>query len=517
MWQKFKLDFDMQQADNQKLAKNTVFLYIRMIVVMFVTFFTTRILLSTLGVEDFGIYNVVCGFVTMFSFLNTSMANGVQRFYSFAIGKNDTKSISKIFTLAVIIQLIIAVIIIVIVETVGIWYLYNKMNISANRVFAAFWVLQNALLSLFFVILTVPYNGAVMAYEKMNFYAIVSIIDAILKMVVVFILPYCSIDKLIFYGLMISVISILDFLFNFIYCKRNFLEIKFVRDVDRDLLPSMISFSGWNVFGSLAHMGKIQGVNLVLNAFWGTVINTAFGISAQISNAVSSLTAGFVTALRPQMIKSFAAGDIGYTMRLLYSASKLTFFLILIIAVPIFEEISSILDFWLGVGKYPNMTIVFCKLTILTVLFDSLATPLSIIVHASGKMRTFQIVCSFVVISVVPLSYVVAKIWNDTAIVISVGLFTTILAQIVRLFLVKKIVEFSIKSYSVKVFVPTIIVFLISCIVALLVNRLSLDNLDFWGVLMKIGLNIIVCFVVIYMIGLSKTEKNLIKSFIKKY
>ncbi|MFU2363277.1 MAG: hypothetical protein ACM67R_05645, partial [Clostridiales bacterium] len=241
------------------------------------------------------------------------------------------------------------------------------------------------------------------------------------------------------------------------------------------------------------------------------------GISAQISNAVSSLTAGFVTALRPQMIKSFAAGDIGYTMRLLYSASKLTFFLILIIAVPIFEEISSILDFWLGVGKYPNMTIVFCKLTILTVLFDSLATPLSIIVHASGKMRTFQIVCSFVVISVVPLSYVVAKIWNDTAIVISVGLFTTILAQIVRLFLVKKIVEFSIKSYSVKVFVPTIIVFLISCIVALLVNRLSLDNLDFWGVLMKIGLNIIVCFVVIYMIGLSKTEKNLIKSFIKKY
>ena len=247
-------------------------------------------------------------------------------------------------------------------------------------------------------------------------------------------------------------------------------------------------------------MGKIQGVNLVLNAFWGTVINTAFGISAQISNAVSSLTAGFVTALRPQMIKSFAAGDIGYTMRLLYSASKLTFFLILIIAVPIFEEISSILDFWLGVGKYPNMTIVFCKLTILTVLFDSLATPLSIIVHASGKMRTFQIVCSFVVISVVPLSYVVAKIWNDTAIVISVGLFTTILAQIVRLFLVKKIVEFSIKSYSVKVFVPTIIVFLISCIVALLVNRLSLDNLDFWGVLMKIGLNIIVCFVVIYKI-----------------
>lgn len=279
----------------------------------------------------------------------------------------------------------------------------------------------------------------------------------------------------------------------------------------------MISFSGWNVFGSLAHMGKIQGVNLVLNAFWGTVINTAFGISAQISNAVSSLTAGFVTALRPQMIKSFAAGDIDYTMRLLYSASKLTFFLILIIAVPIFEEISSILDFWLGVGKYPNMTIVFCKLTILTVLFDSLATPLSIIVHASGKMRTFQIVCSFVVVSVVPLSYIVAKIWNDSAVVISIGLFTTILAQIVRLFLVKKIVEFSIKSYSVKVFVPTIIVFLISCIVALLVNRLSIDNLDFWGVLMKIGLNIIVCFVVIYMIGLSKTEKNLIKSFIKKY
>lgn len=507
----------MQQTNNQKLAKNTVFLYIRMIVVMLITFFTTRILLSTLGIEDFGIYNVVCGFVTMFSFLNTSMANGVQRFYSFAIGKNDPKSISKIFTLAAIIQLIIAIIIIVIVETVGIWYLYNKMNISANRVFAAFWVFQNALLSLFFVILTVPYNGAVMAYEKMNFYAIVSIIDAILKLVVVFILPYCGIDKLVCYGLLISVISILDFLFNFFYCKRHFPQIKFVRHIDRDLLPSMISFSGWNIFGSLAHMGKIQGVNLVLNAFWGTVVNTAFGISAQISNAVSSLTAGFVTALRPQMIKSFAAGDLDYTMKLLYSASKLTFFLVLIIAVPIFEEISSILDFWLGVGKYPEMTIVFCKLTILTVLFDSFATPLSIIVHASGKMRTFQIVCSLVIISVVPLSYIVAKLWNDAAIVISIGLFTTILAQLVRLLLIKNIIKFSILSYCVKVFIPTTIVFLLSCIAALLVNRISIENLEFWGVLMKIGLNVIVCFIVIYIIGLSKTEKNLVKSFIKKH
>lgn len=507
----------MQQTNNQKLAKNTVFLYIRMIVVMLITFFTTRILLSTLGIEDFGIYNVVCGFVTMFSFLNTSMANGVQRFYSFAIGKNDPKSISKIFTLAAIIQLIIAIIIIVIVETVGIWYLYNKMNISANRVFAAFWVFQNALLSLFFVILTVPYNGAVMAYEKMNFYAIVSIIDAILKLVVVFILPYCGIDKLICYGLLISVISILDFLFNFFYCKRHFPQIKFVRHIDRDLLPSMISFSGWNIFGSLAHMGKIQGVNLVLNAFWGTVVNTAFGISAQISNAVSSLTAGFVTALRPQMIKSFAAGDLDYTMKLLYSASKLTFFLVLIIAVPIFEEISSILDFWLGVGKYPEMTIVFCKLTILTVLFDSFATPLSIVVHASGKMRTFQIVCSLVIISVVPLSYIVAKLWNDAAIVISIGLFTTILAQLVRLLLIKNIIKFSILSYCVKVFIPTTIVFLLSCIVALLVNRISIENLEFWGVLMKIGLNVIVCFIVIYIIGLSKTEKNIVKSFIKKH
>lgn len=507
----------MQQTNNQKLAKNTVFLYIRMIVVMLITFFTTRILLSTLGIEDFGIYNVVCGFVTMFSFLNTSMANGVQRFYSFAIGKNDPKSISKIFTLAAIIQLIIAIIIIVIVETVGIWYLYNKMNISANRVFAAFWVFQNALLSLFFIILTVPYNGAVMAYEKMNFYAIVSIIDAILKLVVVFILPYCGIDKLICYGLLISVISILDFLFNFFYCKRHFPQIKFVKHIDRGLLPSMISFSGWNIFGSLAHMGKIQGVNLVLNAFWGTVVNTAFGISAQISNAVSSLTAGFVTALRPQMIKSFAAGDLDYTMKLLYSASKLTFFLVLIIAVPIFEEISSILDFWLGVGKYPEMTIVFCKLTILTVLFDSFATPLSIIVHASGKMRTFQIVCSLVIISVVPLSYIVAKLWNDAVIVISIGLFTTILAQLVRLLLIKNIIKFSILSYCVKVFIPTTIVFLLSCIAALLVNRISIENLEFWGVLMKIGLNVIVCFIVIYIIGLSKTEKNLVKSFIKKH
>ncbi len=501
-------------VNNKRLAKNTIYLYLRMIIVMLLTFYSTRVLLTVLGVEDFGIYNVVCGFVTMFNFLNTSMANGTQRFYNYEIGKNGEKNIGSVFTHAIIIQIVIAVIILILAESVGLWYLYKIMIIPTNRLDAAFWIYQFSLLSLLFVVFSVPFSAAVMAYEKMDFFAITTIIDAILKLLIVLCLPYIQYDQLILYGILMSFINILNFIFYYSYCRFNFSTIRFNKSINKNLLISMLSFSGWNVFGSLAHISKIQGVNLVFNAFWGTVVNTSYGIATQISNAVSSLTVGFVTALRPQMIKSYASGDINYTMKLLYSASKLTFFLVLIIAIPVIGEIKYVLDMWLGEGKYPFMTPIFCQLTILTILFDSFATPLSIIVHASGKMRNFQVLCSFVILLVIPFAYLGAKFGFSTNVILIVCLLVTILTQIVRLILIKQIMDFSITSYCKYVFLPTIFVFVLSSIGTLFVNYLPITGFSVTVVKM------VICFIfvllLIYTIGLNNSEKQIVKSFFSR-
>lgn len=502
------------QLSNRRVARNTIFLYVRMVVVMLISFYSTRVLLSHLGVLDYGVYNVVCGFVGMFSFLNTSMANGVQRFYNVEIGKNGSENIPKIFSHAFAIQMAIAFIILLFAESFGLWYLHNEIVVPDGRLDAAFWVFQFSLFSLLIVILTVPFSAAVMAYEYMDFFAFVSIIDAVLKLVIVLLLPYLYGDSLVLYGFLYSLISVVNLLLNSLYCKIKIPSIRYFKVGDRRLLGSLLSFSGWNILGSLAHMGKVQGVNLVLNSFWGTIVNTAFGISSQITAAVSSLLSGFLTAVRPQMIKSYSSGDLDRTMKMLYTSSKLTFYLVMILSVPLLGELKTILDFWLGPGKYPELTVPFAQLTILTILADSFATPISIIVHASGKMRDFQIICSTIVISVVPLSYIVAKMGYPSTGVVLMGVFVTIITQLARLVLIKNIISFSIKLYMKKVFIPTFSVFFLSIISAYTIGTLLFQEETI--VFLRMFFSFIVSIFFIYFFGLSQSEKILARSILKK-
>lgn len=499
--------------NNKRIARNTIFLYLRMVVVMLITLYTTRALLSVLGINDYGIYNVVCGLVSMFGFLNTSMANGIQRFYNYELGRGGRNGISSIYTHAVAIQVILSIIIILIVETVGIWYLNNKIVISANRMVAAQWIFHFSMVNLFFVVITVPYSAAVMAYEKMNFYAIVSILDAVLKLLIVYLLPFIPIDKLIAYGALMTSISIMDFLLNFCYCKVNFKELNFSMELKKNVLTSMLSFSGWNVFGTFAHMFKNQGLNLVLNSFWGTTINAANGVAGQVNAAVNSLTVNFLTAVRPQMIKSYASGDMDYLMKMLYSTSKLTFYLVMILALPLIFEIEPILDIWLGVGRYPENTISFCRLTILITLFDSFATPISTIVHASGKMKKFQIVCSSVILLIVPLAYLSSKMGGSAEMTLIVGLIVTIMAQFVRLHLVGQIIPFSTKIYCKNVFIPTMIVFIAVTSISAIVFKYTPNGII--GTIIVIISTIITSILTILLFGTNQAEKRVITSFIK--
>ena len=482
---------------------------------MAITLYTTRALLAALGVEDYGVYNVVCGFVSMFSFLNTSMANGTQRFYNYEIGKNGEVGVSKIFSHAVVIQLVMALVILFFVETFGLWYLYNKMVIPDGRFGAAMWIFQFSMVQLFLVMVTVPYSAAVMAYEKMDFYALVSIIDAILKLVIVLMLPYAPFDTLIYYGALMTIISLLNYILNWVYAKRRFKNIIFSANWDRGLLCSMLSFSGWNIFGSVSHMMQSQGVNLILNAFWGTIVNAANGVATQVHSAVNSLTAGFVTAVRPQMIKSYASGNIEYLKKMYYSVSKLTFFLVMILAVPLICEIDAVLDVWLGNGKYPEMTAMFCQLTILMTLCNSYATPTSIIIHATGKMKKFQIVVSTVTLMIVPIAYFAAKMGCQAPFIIFLSAMITIAAQITRLIMVKEQVDFPVLDYCKKVFLPTWSVLIVALIVAFVLHSTTPQHFV-WSIV-RMGVSVLLSGLCIYHIGINKSEKDLVMSFVKKH
>lgn len=501
-------------STNKRVAKNTLFLYMRMIIVMGITLYTTRALLAALGVEDYGVYNVVCGFVSMFAFLNTSMANGTQRFYNYEIGKNGENGVSKIFSHAVVIQIVMALAILLVVETFGLWYLYNKMVIPEGRFGAALWIFQFSMVQLFLVMVTVPYSAAVMAYEKMDFYALVSIIDAMLKLVIVLMLPYAPFDTLVYYGALMTLISILNYVLNWSYSKRKFKNVIFCAKWDKALFYSMLSFSGWNIFGSVSHMMQSQGVNLILNAFWGTVVNAANGVATQVNSAVNSLTAGFVTAVRPQMIKSYASGNIEYLKKMYYSVSKLTFFLVMILAVPLVGEIDIILDVWLGNGKYPEMTALFCQLTIFMTLCNSYATPTSIIIHATGKMKKFQIVVSTVTLMIVPIAYIAAKMGCEAPLIIFLSALITIAAQVTRLILIKEQVDFPVWEYFKRVFAPTWSVLAISLIVIIILHSTTPNHI-IWSIV-RMGVSLLISCVTIYVIGISKSEKHLVLSFVKK-
>ena len=486
-----------------------------MVVVMLISLYTTRVLLTSLGVDDYGLYNVIGGFVSMFGFLNTSMANGTQRFYNFEIGRSGDQRIPFIYTHALVIQFILALIIILLTESIGLWYVNKKMVIPNGREVAANWLFQLSILSLFFVVNRVPYSAAIMAYEKMHFYAIVSILDAVLKLVIVIILPHLPNDHIIWYGGLIALISVLNFLIDFIYCKVKLPSIRINKRLEKKVFVSMLSFSGWNVFGSFAHMFKGQGVNLVFNYFWGTVINAANGVAGQVSAAVDSLTAGFLTAVRPQMIKSYAAGDSDYTIRMAFSVSKLTYFLVMILALPLLLEIATVLDLWLGHGHYPEETIIICQLTIIMCLCNSFATPISIVVHASGKMKKFQIITSLFVLSVVPFAFFSSYFGGSVEIVLIISILVVIATQIVRLFLVREIVYFSIKKYLKIVILPTILVFLLSAVATICIHTLL--PLGLWYSILTMVMSVVISAAFIFLLGLDKAEKHLALSFISRF
>lgn len=500
------------EASNHKIARNTIFLYLRLVVVMLVNLYTTRVVLEVLGISDYGIYNVVCGFVSLFGVLNTSLSNGVQRFYNYELGKGGEDSVVKVFNTSITIQVALSIILFIALETIGTWYLNTKMDIPLDRVEAANYIFQFSILSMMFVVLQVPYNAAIIAYERMDFYAIVSILDVSIKLIVVILLPYLSGDKLIIYGLLLSLVGLLNFILYYGYCKRNFVHLKFRRIFDWGLFKTMFTFSGWNLFGTFAYMMKGQGINVLLNAFFGTVVNAANGIATQVSNAIQSLALNLTLAFKPQLTQSYAQGEYTRTESLMFSLSKISYLLVCIISIPIIVDLHFILGLWLG-ENIPDYTIAFTRLTILTMIISVLNTPITQVIHATGKMRKYQLTTSLIICSILPISWLLLKFGCEAESVFYVGIVITIINQIACAWVLKSVFVYSIRKYFKQVILFCILIIPIPIYTSNYIYTIMPEGITRF-VIVFITCSVMICACALVL--LNKYEKRMLYSMLNK-
>lgn len=500
-------------SSNKRILKNTVFLYARMVIVLLVSIYTTRVVLSALGVNDFGIYNVVCGFVSMFSFLNTSMSNGIQRFYNYEAGTNDVTGVTNVYQTSLVIQVILATIVFIILESIGLWYVNDKMVLDSQRIFAANCIFQFSICSLILLILQVPYSAVILAYERMDYYAVVSIIDVLLKLGIVLILPYISADKLIIYGFLQLLLSIMNFLLYYTYAKKNFKELVEQKVFHKRLFRSIATFSGWNIMSMFAWMTQGQGVNMVMNLFFGPVINAARGVSAQIQSAIQGFCENLVIAFRPQLVQTYAKGDMNRTSKMMYSMSKILFIMFFLLSTPVIFEIDYILHLWLG-ENVPDYTASFTILILLSMYPRNFAMSFAQVVHATGKLGLYQVVSSIIILLALPISYVALKNGFDANSVYWINLIICIIMFFACMFILKRHFPFNISLYIRKVLTPCLLMALISIIVPYIVTHTMTPSL------FRLVVNLLACsiwsVVTAYFIVLSSDEKFLIRKIIFK-
>lgn len=455
--------------NNKRLMRNTAFLYVRMLLVIFLAFYTTRVVLQVLGVEDYGVYNVIGGFVSMLAVLNSCLTTGTNRFYNVALGKQDTIELSNVYKSSLLIQIIIIAIIILISETIGLWYINNKMVIPEGRLVVANWLFQFSVMTLLLFVLQTPYSAAIMAYERMDYYAIVSIIDAFLKLGIAFALQWLDFDHLLLYGFLMMVISVIRFLLYYFYCKAKFHALRFSRGLDSGIFKKLLVFSGWSTLDPFSYIVRDQGSNMALNLFFGTVVNAAYGVAAQMSGAVSSFSNNLSVAFRPQIIQAYSSQDFVRAKRLMLSMSKINFILQSMIAIPLIFEISLILGFWLG-PNYPEYTKIFAILVVTISTINTLNEPVSIIMVASGNIKRIKIISMLIICSIIPIGYFLFTIGMPPYTIYLVMLVLTIINQISCVYIMSR--ECSIikpAEYFRKVALPCMLYSMFSLVVPSLI------------------------------------------------
>lgn len=499
--------------NNKRIAKNTIFLYMRMLLIMVVSLYTSRVILQTLGVEDFGIYNVVGGLATSFVFFSSSLSNATQRFLNVELGKNNIQGVSRIFSLSILIYALIVIAVVIVAECVGIWLLNHKLVIPYERLNAACWVFHTTIIGLAVTLVGSVFDSVLIARENMKVYAYISIIEIFLKLFIVYALTWGDFDKLKLYALLFLLAHLFVKSISVIYCIRKYPECKLQFMWDISLFRDMFRFVGWNGLGTAVWMINEQGINILMNLFFGPIVNAARGVSAQVSGAVNNFSNNFFTAVRPQIVKSYAGGDYDYFTKLINLSSKYSFFLIWLLCLPIIMRSEAILQLWLGnVPKYASE---FVQWILLFNCVNVLTNPFWSGVQAIGRLKKYIIVGSLVFLSAFPVSYVFLKLGYSPVIVFQILTFVRLAYLFVTINIFHQLVDFSIANYFIQVIYPIGKVFLLSGILSGLISPYIND--DLWGILLMSSICLTLTIFSICIVGISKEERNLLMSKIHRF
>ena len=497
-------------SDNRRIAKNTLYLYIRMLVTLVVTLYTSRVILKTLGIDDFGIYNVVGGVVILFSFISTSLRSATQRFISYELGLGEKGDVNKVYSVSMICHFIMALVILVLAETVGLWFVENKLIIPVDRMVAARWVYQFTILTFLANVFQAPFHATIIAYEKMSFYAYVSIFDVALKLGVAFLITVSPFDKLIAYAALLSVASIVSLVIPLIYCKAK-LKIGKLRLIkEKELFGHIMGYSGWTMFNGCAVVSAQQGGNILLNIFNGVAANGAFGIANQVSTAIYGFVANFQSAFQPQIVKQYAAQENESLYKLIDRASIFSYYLLLLIAVPFCVSTDYVLSLWLG--SNPEYASGFCQLLIIYFLMDALQAPLWMLIGAKGNIKEYTIWSTSLIFLNIPLSWLLVHLGWSIYIVFVVRASLNLITCIIRPFYVSHIIE----SFSLKQYGAVILRAIIVTAVILIPYTCFFSIIDKWHPLVRITISLIYTIIVVITIGLKKEERAWLNQVVRE-
>lgn len=455
-------------ANNKRIAKNTLLLYVRMLFTMAISLYTSRVVLNTLGVTDYGIYNVVGGVIAMLGFLTGSMSAASSRFITYDLGKGDMNVMKRTFGNIKTIHFILAGVVLLFGETVGLWFVQNKLQIPTGRMTAAVWVYQFSVLSSILGIISVPYNAAIIAHERMKAFAYIGIIDAVLKLLIVYMLLVIPYDKLIVYAFLFFCIQLFDRIVYGIYSSRNFEETCAKCVLDRKLFKEIFGFAAWTMNGNLAVIGYTQGINILLNMFFGPAVNAARGIAVQVQGVARNFCGNFQMALNPQLTKCYAQNDLQNMQRLLRISSKFSFFMLLFIALPLMLEAPLVLKWWLGI--VPEHTVSFLRLMLCASMLVTLSNPLVVSVHATGRIKRFQAIEGTMLLCIVPIAYLLLKFFNITPeYVFCVHIAVETCTQYARMCIVLPMISMKVSDYVQEIVFPILKVILLAPIVPFIV------------------------------------------------
>ena len=498
-------------ANNKRIAKNTLMLYIRMFLMMAITLYTSRVILEALGVEDFGIYNVVGGIVVSFSILTNALSGAATRFITFGLGKGDLEKLKDIFSTSVNIQIYLSFIIVILTEIIGVWFLNTQMNIPQERMEAANWVFQFSILTFAIKLINVPYNALIIAHERMSFYAYVSILEVVLQLGIVYLLVLTPNDKLTAYGFLTMLVSICIFIIYFIFCRIKFSECRYTVRFNPKTFKEMAGFAGWNFIGNAAGILRNNGVDIIVNLFYGVSLNAARGIATQVNTAVTKFIQNFMTAMNPQITKSYAQGDLSRTHFLIIQGSRYSYFLMLFLILPLVLEMNTVLHLWLTV--VPEHTVCFSQLQLFLSLFTILSQTMITALLATGHIKKYQIIVGFCALLNFPISLLFLYFGFPAYITYVVAIIIEIGCLYARLKMSKKLLNLDTSRFFKEVVANALFTTIIACLIPICLI-LIIKEQSYTRLVLTILISFLSTAITIYFVGLNKKERMFINNTI---